>query len=114
MNENYLKYLFSTASPYGRFNDPFEMSFEMDPESVVERIRALLKEEDITFLKKEGIKPMEFVKKKSVFDFMDDFNLNNMSGDDMEYLKARLIEALQVPPRLFNNTDPIDYFDEYH
>lgn len=112
MNENYLKYLYSTASPYGRFDHPF--SFEMDSEDIIERIKALLKEEDITFLKKEGIKPMEFVKKKSAFDFIDNFNLDNLTDEDMENLKARLIEALRVPHRYFVNTDPTNYFDEYH
>ena len=109
MNENYLKYLFSTASPYGRFNDPFQMSFEMNAEDIIERFKALLKEEDVTFLKKEGIKPLEFVKEKDILSV----DLENMTGEDMEYLIRRIKEALMVPPRYFDNTDPIP-FDEYH
>ena len=110
MNENYLKYLYSTASPYGRFNDPFEMSFEMDSENIIERLKALLKVEDTTFLKKEGIKPMEFIKPTP--DVLT-LNLEMMTTEEMEYFKRRLIEALRVPARYFENTDPL-YFDEYH
>lgn len=109
MNDNYLKYLLSTASPYGRFNDPFEMSFEMDYENVIERLKELLKEDDISFLKKDGIKPMEFIKKRETISL----NLESFTDEEMEYFRQRLFESLRVPQRYFDNTDPI-YFDEYH
>ena len=110
MNENYLKYLFSTISPYGRFNDPFEISYEMDSEDFIERIKTILKEEDITFLKEGGLKRHQFIPKKRIFSI----NLENLNDLDMEYFKRSLMQTWTVPTRYFVDTDPIDYFDEYH
>lgn len=106
MNENYLRYLLSSSNPFS-----YEMSYEMAPDEMWQRLKVLLDEKkpDITFLKKEGIKSLEFVKPKNILNL----NLEVMTTEEMEYFRSRLLESLRVPQRYFVNTDPI-YSDEYH
>jgi len=108
MNENYLRYLLSDISPYGDF------SIE-DLQSILSTL--VYEEPDITFLKKEGIKPFEFVKEKSVLE-LDVIvgGLEWLNTPDMEYFRQRLFESLRVPTQYFSNNpqQSISGYDEFH
>lgn len=112
MNENYLRYLFGTQNPYSNFG---EYAFEMDADELWGRIKQHLentKPEDISFLKKEGIKSMEFVKPKNMLTINLEM-MEMMTSEEMEYFRQRLLESLRVPTGYFDN-NLTHYIDEYH
>jgi len=108
MNENYLSYLLSTSNPF-----TYEMSYEMNANDMWERIQLMLKEitPDVSFIKKDGIRPHRFMKEKLIFKI----DVGDLSSEEMEYFRNRLLESLRVPMGFHEYINqPIQYIDEYH
>jgi hypothetical protein len=105
MNENYLRYLMndlrshtgiSVGDIWGSIGD------------------YVYEEPDISFLKKEGIKPFKFIEEKPILTL----DLGNLNDVDMEYFTQRLLASLRtsIPNQYFNNNpqQSVSGYDEFH
>lgn len=117
MNENYLNQLLSGnyfASSGMTMNYPIWTSTDGDPVSAFDGI-LIANRKEIFFIKKE-IPKFKFPKEPMTI------SLDNVSDEDMEYFRDRLLSSLKLPiPDRFlhswlrNNSDPTpQIFDEFH
>lgn len=68
---------------------------------------------DISFIKKDGIKPFKFIEEKPILSF----NFEHLDDIDMEYFRQRLYESLRIPNRYLYNNNPqqsVSGYDEFH